>query len=170
MKVNQNLCVLFWLRKSKADENGLSPVYVRLTIEGARTEFSLGKKVHPDKWIAKAGVMKGNSEEARTLNSYLNLVKGELQKHYNLLVTQTPRVKPEMVRNAYLGIKEETKTLFQAFDYHNLKFAEKAKSGHLSEATHKRYLITKEKVREYLKQQYKASDIALEDLNMAFIT
>lgn len=49
MKVNQNLCVLFWLRKSKVDEKGICPVYARLTIEGARTELSLGKKVHPDK-------------------------------------------------------------------------------------------------------------------------
>lgn len=171
MKVNQNLCVLFWLRKSKADENGLCSVYARLTIEGARTEISLGKKVHPDKWLPKSGVMKGNSEEARTFNSYLNLVKGDLQKHYNLLVAkETSRITPEMVRNAYIGVKESKKTLFEVFDYHNLKFAEKAKSGHLSEATHKRYLITKEKVREYLKQQYKVSDICLEDLNMAFIT
>lgn len=171
MKVNQNLCVLFWLRKSKADENGLCPVYARFTIEGARTELSLGKKVHPDKWLPKSEMMKGNTEEARTFNSYLNLVKGNLQKHYNLLITQTSsRITPEMVRNAYVGIKEEKKTLIQAFDYHNLKFAEKAKSGHLSEATLKRYHITKGKVCDYLKHQYKVSDMALENLNMAFIT
>jgi site-specific recombinase XerD len=169
MKVNQNLCVLFWLRKSKSDENGLCPVYARLTIEGARIELSLGKKVHPDKWLSKSGLMKGNSEEARTFNSYLNLVKGDLQKHYNLLAAQVSRVKPEMVRNAYLGIREEQKTLLHAFDHHNLKFKEKADAGYLSDKTLQKYETTRQKLVDFMQHQYKVSDIALADLKLLFL-
>lgn len=114
--------------------------------------------------------MKGNSEEARTLNSYLNLVKGDLQRHYNLLAAGSQQITPDMVRNAYMGIKEKKRTLLEVLDYHNLKFAEKAQSGYLSPETLKKYQTTKIKLAEYLKHQYKLSDIALEELNLAFVS
>jgi site-specific recombinase XerD len=170
MKVNQNLCVLFWLRKSKADENGHSPVYVRLTIEGSRNEFSLGKKIHPDRWIAKIGLMKGNSEEAKTFNNYLATVRGDLQKHYNLLITQNNHVTSEMVRNAFCGIKEEQKSLLEAIDYHNLKFGEKVKQGILSEDTLQKYETMRDKVVEFIKYQYKVSNYPLNSLKLQFLT
>jgi site-specific recombinase XerD len=168
-KTAQNLCILFWLNTPKM-QNGKAPIYVRITIDGRRTQFSLSRKIEPSKWMTKAGMAKGNSEEARTLNNYINYVRGELQKHYNLLVTQHGRVLPDMVRNAYLGIHEEKKTLLQTLDYHNLKFSEKADSGYLSPETLKKYQTTRIKLIEYLNLQYKCSDIALEDLNLAFAT
>jgi site-specific recombinase XerD len=113
---------------------------------------------------------KGNNEEARTLNNHINYIRGELQKHYNLLVSQNQHVTADMVRSAYLGIHEEKKTLLQALDYHNLKFGEKADSGYLSPETLKKYQTTRVKLIEYLNHQYKVSDIALEDLNLAFAT
>ncbi|WP_409034098.1 Arm DNA-binding domain-containing protein [Runella sp.] len=45
-------------QRSKADENGLAPIYARLTIDGARIEFSLGKKVLPDKWLTRKETQK----------------------------------------------------------------------------------------------------------------
>jgi hypothetical protein len=122
MKIAQNLCVLVWLRKSKSSDDGLSPIYLRITIGGARVDISLGKKVAYEKWLAKAGIMKGNSEEARTLNNYINFVKGEIQKNYNFLLTQHDEVTPEMVRNTFLGVKEEKKTIIKLIEYHNQKF------------------------------------------------
>ncbi len=168
-KTAQNLCILFWLNTPKI-QDGKVPIYVRITIDGRRSQFSLSRKIDPTKWITKAGMAKGNTEESRTLNNYINFVRGEIQKHYNLLVTQHQRVTPDMVRSAYLGIGEEKKTLLQALDYHNLKFEEKANSGYLSPETLKKYQTTRVKLIEYLSHQYKASDMALDDLNLAFAT
>lgn len=176
MKVTQDLCILLWLRKSKADEKGQSPIYVRLTIEGARVEFSLGRKIHPDKWLPKAGIAKGTSEEARTLNNYINIVKGNIQKHYNVLMTQHKEITPEMVRNAYLGIDEQLmkeeheKTLLDTFDYHNLKFKEKVEAEFFSENTLSKYETTRLKVVEFLKHEYNSSDISLLKLRYSFLT
>ncbi|WP_435354231.1 site-specific integrase [Emticicia sp. SJ17W-69] len=169
MKASQNLCILFWLNTPKI-HNGKAPIYVRLTIDGSRTQFSLGKKIEPEKWISKAGIVKGTNEEARTLNNYINLVKGELQKHYNILVTQHHRVLPEMLRNAYIGVKEEKNTLLQIIDFHNLKFKEKADIGQFSLKTFEKYLTTRLRVSEFLSFQYKLSDLPLADLKYSFIT
>ncbi len=168
MKQHQNLCVLFWLRKSKTT-SGPAPLYVRLTIEGLRSEFALGRKAYPDKWLAKAGIMKGTNEEARTINHYINQVKTELHKHYNHLLSQYDLVTPEMVRNSYLGITESKKTLVELFEFHILQLEEKAKIKVYSPKTVSRYKITLKKVTIFMKDQYKVSDMSLENLKISFL-
>lgn len=45
MKINEELSVLFWLKKTKMTKEGLIPIWVRITIKGIREEFSSGKKL-----------------------------------------------------------------------------------------------------------------------------
>ena len=127
MKVNQDLSILFWLCKQRKDDSGKAPIYARLTIDGIRTQFSLGKKVLPSQFMQQSGLVKGSSEDAKTLNNYLTLVKGKLQQHYNILITQHEIVTPEMVRNAFSGKTGNVKTLIQAFTWHNDQFEQKVK-------------------------------------------
>ena len=89
----------------------------------------------PSQFIRQSGLVKGSSEEAKTLNNYLTLVKGKLQQHYNILITQHKVVTPEMVRNAYNGSTGNTKTLVQAFKYHNEQFEQKVKAGNRAPAS-----------------------------------
>ena len=44
MKVNESLSILLWLNKGKASQDGKVPIWVRLTVNGKRSSFSLGKK------------------------------------------------------------------------------------------------------------------------------
>ncbi|MFN3849646.1 MAG: site-specific integrase [Spirosomataceae bacterium] len=169
MKANQNLSILFWLNTSKIHE-GKAPIYVRLTIEGRRTQFSLGRKIEPERWIPKAGIVKGSNEEARTINSYINLVKGDLQKHYNILASKHERILPGMLKNAYMGVEEEKNTLIQLIDHHNMKFKEKVEIGQFSENTYEKYITTKQRIKEFIELQYKQSDLLLSDLKYSFIT
>ncbi|MFD2325065.1 hypothetical protein [Mucilaginibacter galii] len=43
MKNSKSFSVLFWTNKAKADNNGLVPLYARVTVEGKRAEISLKK-------------------------------------------------------------------------------------------------------------------------------
>ncbi len=169
MKVNQDMSILFMIIRTKMYE-GKAPVWARLTVNGKRSQFSLGKKIEPEKWDVHAGIIKGNSEDAKTFNNYLNQVRGDLQKHYNVLASCNEYVSSEMVRNAYMGIEEKSKTICEAFDYHNLKFKEKAATGSLSFKTLKRFEITKGKVIEFLKEKHNVSDKPLPEIKLRFIT
>lgn len=64
--------ILFYLRKSRENKKGEMPVYMRITVEGRRIDFTINRFIHPDKWSTEAANMKGNSEEARTFNTYLS--------------------------------------------------------------------------------------------------
>lgn len=168
MKVNQDLSILFWLCKQRKDDSGKAPIYARLTIDGIRTQFSLGKKVLPSQFMQQSGLVKGSSEDAKTLNNYLTLVKGKLQQHYNILITQHEIVTPEMVRNTFSGKTGNVKTLNQAFTWHNDQFEQKVKAGHRAPGTLIKFKATLDKVKAFLKHEYHLSDIPVTNIKHSF--
>ena len=50
------------LRQNKKNKNGDAPVYVRLTVDGKRTEISTKMYVAAERWNAKKGRVKGPNE------------------------------------------------------------------------------------------------------------
>ena len=68
----------FYAKSTKANANGLLPIYVRLTVDGKRLEFSTKKFVEKSKWSSELAKMKGTTEEARSINSYLDLMKSKV--------------------------------------------------------------------------------------------
>ncbi|WP_144914394.1 Arm DNA-binding domain-containing protein [Mucilaginibacter frigoritolerans] len=64
-------CLNFALKKTKILANGTAPIYLRLTIEGDRIEFTTRRYVNPSRWNATTQKMTGTSEEARSFNLYL---------------------------------------------------------------------------------------------------
>lgn len=119
MKANQTYSILFWIKKNKI-RNGEAPIYCRITVNGKRAELSVERSIEPDKWNSRAGMAKGTSEGTRTLNAYLDLVKGDLQKHYNRLLASGDYITADAIKNSYLGIAEERRTLFEVFEYHTM--------------------------------------------------
>ena len=58
----------FYAKSTKANSNGLLPIYVRLTVDGKRLEFSTKKFVEKSKWSSELAKMKGTTEEARSIS------------------------------------------------------------------------------------------------------
>src|SRR3972149_10719387 len=118
MQTNQTFSILFWIKKSRI-KNNHAPIYARITIDGRRAEMSIQRTVIADKWDHHAGHMKGRDDESQTLNSYIDMVKGSLQNHYNQLLSLGETITAEAIKNKYYGISEKSKTLIEVFKYHN---------------------------------------------------
>ena len=52
---------------------------VRVTVNGKRINWSLGKKVNPDHWITGAGLLKPSTKESKTVNG--KYIKKNRQYH-----------------------------------------------------------------------------------------
>ena len=167
MKSNQTFTILFWLYKAKA-RNGLAPIYCRITINGKRAQFSVKRSVEPSKWIAAAGIAKGTSQEARALNAYLDLVKAEIHKHYNRLLSADKFITADTIKNSYLGLNEKQRSLIEIFEYHNDQMKELI-GVDVVKATHTKFVTVLSKIKGYLKHQYKRSDMFLAELNHKFV-
>lgn len=50
MKVNEHFSILFFLVKKKASKDGQAPIWARITVDGDRSEISLGQKILPEYW------------------------------------------------------------------------------------------------------------------------
>lgn len=168
MKTNQTFSILFWLYKSRM-HNGLAPIYCRITIDGKRTQFSLRRKIEPENWSKEIERAKGKTEDIRALNNYLDHVKAEIQKHYNILLSKGEHISADLVKNSYLGIEEISKTLFETFTYHNDSMKERVGID-VVKATHTKFETVLNKLRLYVKKKYNRSDLPLESLNHQFVT
>ncbi|MFV5694003.1 Arm DNA-binding domain-containing protein [Flavobacterium sp. LB3P122] len=76
MKVKTTLH--FYIKSTKANSAGLFPIYVRLTVDGKRFEYSTKKFIQPSKWSNKLSRMNGNSEEACSINNLLDFMKNRI--------------------------------------------------------------------------------------------
>lgn len=168
MKTTQTFNVLFWIYKSRTKVNGLAPIYCRITVNGKRSQFSINRDIDPKRWISAAGMAKGTSEEAKTLNAYLDMIKGDIHKHYNRLLAGDKFISADTVKNSYLGLGETQKSLIETFEYHNNQMKELI-GVDVVKATHTKFVTVLKKLTLYLKKHYKRSDIQLKELDHKFI-
>ncbi len=167
MKTDQTFAINFWLYKSKANQ-GKAPIYCRITINSLRTEIAVKRKIEPAKWNSNAGNVRGQSEEARTINHYLELVRTELFRIYNhFLITQT-KIHPQDLKNAFLGVKEEQRGLLDVFQYHNDQM--KNLIGiEVVKSTHTKFETVKGKLETFIQKKLNKKNLLLEELSNKFI-
>ncbi|MDB5119724.1 MAG: integrase [Sphingobacteriales bacterium] len=164
MKINEELSVLFWLYKSKQTKDGMSPIYVRITVNGVREDFSSGKKINVTDWDTKNGKALSTCAEAKAINSYIRKTEAQLEKHFERLKITIPEVTPKMVKDMYLPLQTNKKTLIQACRFHNELFADLVKKKKGSPISLMRYERMQRKLESFLKLKLKINDLALEGI------
>ena len=173
MKLNYTFNTLVWINKSKA-KNGIAPIYIRITIDGKRVEISTGKTVAIEKWSSEGQNVKGNNDEARTINQFIRLMIGQIEKiHLNIsnqnIVPTVFMIKQELL-NKEENKKPKQKTILEAIAYHNLKMKEKVNIGLISKNTLVRYTMVESKTKKFLMQCYNVEDLELTSLKLSYIT
>ena len=158
---------VFYVNGSK-EKNGIVPIMGRVTINGTIAQFSCKQRISKDLWDAKGNRAKGKSREAVTVNYALDNIKAQITKHYQRLSDREAFVTAEMVRNAYQGIGTEYETLLRAFDKENEAFAKRVGKDR-SKRTYQKYLTVRKYVAEFIKRQYKRTDMAMNELTEDFI-
>ena len=87
-KMSYSLSQLFYLKGKHFVKDVKVPIYLRLTVNGKRSELSISRKVEPEKWNARTGKMRGTNLEANELNSYLDVVRNKINKIHARLVDE----------------------------------------------------------------------------------
>jgi len=167
MVTKQSFSILIWPIKNRV-KDGKAPLSIRITINGLRAEIRAHREVILTLWDAKAQRVKGYTEEAKSLNAHLETIKGSLRLHESRLIAAGKTVTAELLKNEFLGVRPNQKTLCQVFDIHLIKYKERVVAGNKSPATLDKYRYTLDKIKAFLKFQYKISDILLEDIQRSF--
>ena len=163
------ISVLFYLRKSKVNALGRMPIFYRITINGQGFDTSTGHYVEELKWSAETGKIKGNSEEARSINSQLELIKATVYETEKKLYMREEDITFETFKNEYQGKKEKKRFLIPIFQDHNNKI--KALLGkEYAPGTLERYETSLRHTEEFLMWKYNLKDIDILQIDHAFIT
>ena len=161
--------ILFYAKRAKASVNGLVPIYTRITINGKRIELSTNRFVEISKWSTEAGKMKGSSEEARSINNHLDLLKIQIIDAQMELIHKKIPVTNETLKSKILGVDERARTLVPIFQDHNNKIKELVGKEYAL-GTLERYTTSLKHTIEFMQWKYNVSDIDITKIDHAFIT
>ena len=166
--MNAKVSVLFYAKKSKAKNNSRVPIYLRITVNGKRAEFSTGKDVEISKWSAIQNRLKGNSEEARTLNKYFDVLQSKVLEIENNLIMSGEPFDASDVKNLLSGNKQTERYLIPIFEDHN-KRMEKLIGKEYAVATLKNFKTCLSHLKEFLWKYHKKSDINIQKLEPSIL-
>ena len=161
--------ILFYAKKAKAAANGLVPIYARITINGKRIELSTNRFVEISKWSTEAGKMKGTSEDARSINNHLDLLKSQIRDAEMELIHKKITITTETIKSKQLGVDERARMLVPIFQDHNNKIKELVGKEY-APGTLERYTTSLKHTIEFMQWKYNISDIDITKIDHAFIT
>ena len=162
---NDILNILFVLAKARMNKKGKCAVYCRVTYLKIRKEFTTGVFIKPDDWNAKQQL-----STDKQVNAKLSLIKNELNQVFLFLEVNE---KVFSVDDIYLKYKGEDatvqKTILQVFKLHNDKM-EALVGITYSQGTLRKFIQTKNHIKNFISHTYGKRDLELAKLSMKFLS
>lgn len=164
-KVNTHI----YARAAKANKFGKYPIYIRITIDGKRKEFSSKYYIDPKKWHPKESKVLGSNEEARTINTYLDSVKSRIMQTAMMIEFKNEALDINTFFEYLTGKAIEKKRfIVPIFKEHNRRL--KLLIGkEYAEGTYQRYETALKHLEEFMQYQYNVSDYPIQSLTHSFI-
>lgn len=168
--MNKSFGLLFYVKRSKMNDDGFAPIYLRITIDGERAEISSKRYVKPDQWNTNRGKVNGTSEEVRSINAYLKTVEHEVYETYRAMIENKLPLTVTALKNRLLGKNEikSCKMLVSIFEGHNNQI--KALVGkEYAKGTLDRYETSLKHTKDFLTWKYGVTDIDIHGIDHEFI-
>ncbi len=166
--MSQKVYYNLWLYKSKSNKRSEAPIYLRITVDGKRTEISTGIIIQIHKWNNKKELIRGNSEDVIILNRRLRKLKSDISNLIDNISQKDIVITPELLKVKLMGKDKVNSTLMDVIDSHIMLL--KSKVGiELSTVPYKKLQIVKNRIDEFLNCHYSRRDIGLNELNYKFI-
>lgn len=166
--MNKTFNLLFFVKKNKIRTNGTAPIYLRITIDGKAAEIAAKRYIDPKKWDNKSQKAVGNSQEAKTLNSYLKTLEQKVYDFHYQMLKEEDFVTAESLKSKLLGTDVTTRMLIPIFQEHNDK-VEALVGQDFAPGTLERYKTSLKHTQEFLNWKYKVSDIDITKIDHVFI-
>ena len=162
--------LIFYLKKKRNYSQGAVPIYMRVTVNGERTEIS-SKRVCDDplKWNPHAGRMMGNKESTRSLNSFLDSLQQKVYTAYQSLLNSDEVITPEKIKNKVLGISIKGRMIIEVFQQHNDQMNSLVGQEY-AVLTARRYATSLRHTKEFIKWKFDVNDLEINKLNYEFIS
>ncbi len=160
---------LFYLKKAKANAQGLVPIFQRITVNGKRIDRSTGKFIDQSKWSSEGTRLKGSFDEARTINSYLDSLIANNAATEKMMLAKDLEINAESFKNHLSGKTGKIRTIVPTFQQHNQKIKSLIEVGEYAPGTLQRYEISLKHTVDFIMWKYSISNINVKKIDTAFV-
>jgi len=163
------MSILFYRKKLKKPNNDLQPIHLRVTIDGKRFEVTTKRYIESFKWSSKGGKAKGISDETRSTNAFLDVLKQRIYNYEKEILKNDKIFCVETLREKWFGIDKRPRMLIEIFQNHNDMMGALTGSE-FAAATLCRYKTSLGHTKSFLNWKYHVDDIDIKKLNFEFIS
>ncbi|HEY3404913.1 MAG TPA: Arm DNA-binding domain-containing protein, partial [Ohtaekwangia sp.] len=118
--MTQTISVTFFARKDRTTDDGLKPVFMRISLMNKRLTLATKIFVKQHEWSDQNGKLKTNSEEARRVNKNLEAFKMKAFDYQRELMHEGKAVTLESMKAKWYGLTlEKARMLMDVFKEHN---------------------------------------------------
>lgn len=160
----------FHIVKKKQDKRGLAPIYLRLTVNRKRKEYSITRRIQPEYWNVKLEKVMGNNQTEKEINTHINNIRHKLYKiHQVLSDNDEPITASRMIKELKGETKHKSRMTLEVFKEHNDQM-DRLSSKSISKSTAKRYWTCYNHVKQFIHEEYKVDDYRMKDIDHQFIS
>ena len=163
--------IIFLSQKPKGYVKGDIHIYLRLTVNRISTKISTKRKCDPEIWISSAGRVKGKTDFAKSLNTYLDLLQQKVYDARNKLLENNHTLNAENMKTLLFDkeIHQQKHMLLEIFKLHNDQITALVGSDY-APGTLERYNTAFKHTKSFLLSKYNMTDIDIAKLDYEFIT
>lgn len=159
----------FHLVNSKMNNQGLAPIYLRLTVNNKRIEYSITRRIEPKFWNKRSQKAMGTNREAVEINNHIDNLKHKLYKIHQRCMDEGNLISAKSMMNLLKGGGKKVRYILEVFKDHNEKTDIMAGKD-ISVSTAKRYWTCYDHVKQFIEEEYNFEDYKLKDIDYRFIT
>src|ERR1700730_9687187 len=100
------MSILFYGKRKKMTSESLLPIYMRVTIDSRRFEVTTKRYIEASKWSIKAAKVKGNTDEARGINAFLDVLKQKVYNYQKEILKDDKPFSVETLREKWFGTND----------------------------------------------------------------
>ena len=160
--------VLLYLKKGTRDRSGKAPIMGRITLGRSVAQFSCKLSCNPDLWNPRESRMDGKSREAVEVNGRLDNLLLTVQASYQSLLAKGSPFDATDIKEHFQGSVQARCMLIERLDL-LVKEREKHVGIDLKARSMYNYRSARNRLQEFIRQQYNAADLAFSQLTEGFI-
>ena len=160
--------VLLYLKKSSLDRSGKAPIMGRITLGRSIAQFSCKLFCNPDLWNPRESRMDGKSREAVEVNAKLDNLLLAVQASYQSMLAKGSPFDATDIKEHFQGSVQARCMLIERLDI-LVKERKKHVGIDLKSRSMYNYRSARNRLQEFIRQQYNATDLAFSQLTEGFI-
>ncbi|KAF2082049.1 site-specific integrase [Flavobacterium sharifuzzamanii] len=168
------LKVIFYQKSDRANKNGESPIYARLSYNDKQISMSTGLAISKERWTSTNNLRNQlKIEKEIVIKNLLDLFQLNAAKKFTELFRIDPEVNLQLLKAELTGKvkidQPEGSTIIQIMDTYNEFFTKRVNTGERASASLQKYKRAKDLLLSFISSNYKKEDMPASEISSSFV-